>query len=150
MPTGVTLTEDEDLIGLEPMLERHCPRTDSRTGSTIRSWDTFHKRAAEEIERRLRSSRSVGSPAKLGNLGGRSRAHLKECAAHFALHFLYIANDAQGDGTGFFPRKATYHFQRANTLWEAESGALDYGSDESGTLDSSERQRPFVARIVRG
>lgn len=146
--TDLRFATDADLLRLEPQLEDWFPR--KKGGAVVRDWDIQHSIAMEEIERRLRARKDTPDMFELGRLGFRSREFLRSAAAEYALHFIFVACDSMGDPAGFFARKASYHYQRAASMFDAESIQLDYDFDNNGVIDEQEKQRPFPAQFIRG
>lgn len=147
--TGVRLSGDEDLLRYEPNLDDMWPRKD-RAGNVKRDWSIQHQLAAEEIQRRLRARRSTPEPFQLGRLGQRTRDELLPVASFFALHFIFIAANTQGDDTGFYSKKASYYLDRASVIMDEVAQAVDYDTDNSGVVDTVEEQRPMPSRFIRG
>lgn len=149
MAPNVLLSEDDDLLKLEPRLEEIWPRRNP-DGSARYDWKAQHRLAAMWIERRLRATKSVPERFELGRLSVRSREDLREAAACLALHYIYVAADTQGDETGYYARKAKHYEARGIASLTDASLLLDYDSDNSGSTDDFENQRPFPVRIIRG
>lgn len=125
------------------------PRAD-KGGNKLHDWSRYLQEAANETARRLRSMKSTAEPFELGRLEAKSKDRLRPVVTCFALHFLFVDADNSGDQGGFFSRKASYYWERAADILEAESPQLDYDIDNSGTIDDIEKNQPFVARVTRG
>lgn len=143
---------DEDLLGWESKLDLGngngiAPRTD-RSGNKIRDWDKYLQRGMNELSRRLRSRKDTAEPMELGRLDPRSKDRLRDPAACFALHFLFV--DLQQSDDSFLAGKADYYWRLGGTTLESESLQLDYDSDNSGTTDAPEKNQPFPSRFIRG
>lgn len=149
MPANFTLATDDDLMTREPNLDQVWPRKDQK-GNLKNDWRVQHLEAARRVERELRVRKTFAEPFELGRLSQRSRENLRETAKLFALYFIFSAADTQGDETGFFARKQRQYLGEAQACLDAESIALDYDVDNSGTFDETEKQQPQPTRIIRG
>lgn len=143
---------DDDLLSWESKLDIGggngvFPRTD-RNGNPVRDWDRFHQRGMNELSRRLRSRKDTAEPMELGRLDPRSKDRLRDPAACFALHFLFV--DVQQSDDTFLSGKAQYYWHLAGDMLEAESLQLDYDSDNNGVTDELEKNQPFPVRFIRG
>lgn len=143
---------DEDMLSFESKLDIGngngiAPRVD-KTGKKVRDWDRYHQKAMNEIARRLRSRKGTAEPFELGRLDPRSRDRLREPAACFALHYLFVDQEQSADP--FLSSKAELYWRKADTMFEAESVQLDYDVDRSGTTDEIEKNQPFPNRVIRG
>jgi hypothetical protein len=148
---GVRFADDEDLLKLEPDLDRVFRRRDKNTGAVIHDWGIQHDLAMEDIERRFRSKRTTGDVFDIGRVGQRSRDHLKRAAACLALHYIFVAADTGSDASGWMARKAAHYYERADAIMTAEAAAIDYDLSNDGMIDTQEQQQPLgVNRIVRG
>jgi hypothetical protein len=143
------LSDDEGLLRREPSLDLVWPRQD-KAGNRLRSWDTQHSLAVEELERRLRSRRSTGEPFEIGRLGLRGKERLRACAEMLALHFIFVCADTMGDTNGFLARKAAYYWEQAGNALDAEAAQLDYDEDRSGAIDDAEKNQPHPPAFIRG
>lgn len=149
MALGIRLSVDEDLLRLEPSLNESFPRLD-REGGFIRDWGVQHGLAVEEIDRRFRVRKDVSEQFEIGRLGLRTQEQLRTCAAAFALHYIFLAADTQGDPTGYFARKAAHYYKRAGEVFEAVAILVDYDFDGDGTIDADGLNQPFSRVFVRG
>ncbi len=147
---AIRFAEDADVLRFYPDIEKYWPRTDKKTGLPKRDWNVQHQLAMDEIERRLRARKSTSEPIELGRLGIRTKERLRDCAACFALYFMFTAMDTHGDETGFFSGKATSFLRMAEDRLEDESIIMDYDADNSGTIDDSEKNQPLPQRFIRG
>ena len=151
MATQLRFATDDDVLAFEPGIEDWFPRHNKKTGATIRSWDVQHQLAMNEIDRRLRNHKSTIDMFEVGRIGFRSRENLREAAACFALHHMFVACDTlSNEPQSFFSRKAAHYWERANSIFAAEVLNLDYDSDRDGTVQKNEEQQSFVARVIRG
>lgn len=149
MAPNILLCGDDDLLKLEPRLEDIWPRKNP-DGSVRYDWKVQHRLAAMWIERRLRATKAVPERFELGRLSARSREDLREAAACFALSYIYIAADTQGDELGYYARKAKHYEARGLASLNDASLLLDYDVSNSGDIDQQEQQQPFPVRIIRG
>lgn len=149
MAAAFTLCDDDDLLTREPNLDQVWPRKDSR-GNLKNDWKVQRLEASQRIERHLRARRTTQEPFQLGQLSQRSREDLRECAKLYALFYVFMAADTQGDETGFFARKQRLYLAEADASLDAESTRMDYDSDNSGTIDEADKQQPFPTRFIRG
>lgn len=147
--TGVLLSDDEDVLRYEPNMDEHWPRKD-RSGNPRRDWSVQHHLAAEEVQRRFRMRKTMAEPFELGRVSERSRAELKQVATHLALHFMFVAADSAGDANGFYAKKASYYLAQADETFEGAALAIDYDTDNSGSMDRTEEQQPAPTRFIRG
>lgn len=150
MEIALRFSRDEDLLRYEPQLDRWYPRTESKTGNIIRNWDVQHVLAMKEIDRLLRGMRSTADQFELGRLDPRSQENLRDVAALFALHFIFMACDNGQDETGVFYRKAKYYREQAEDMLRLEANQLDYDLDRDGSTSDYEKNQPIVQRIIRG
>lgn len=148
-PIALRFATDDDCLLVEPSIETIWPRTDAR-GAFIRSWDQQHLLGMKELERRLRATQDTPQRFELGRLSPRSHEQLRDCAAAFTLHFIYVAAQTSGDPDQFLERKASYYWRRAEALFEAERSSLDYDTDYSGDFGTTEQNQPFPPRMIRG
>lgn len=149
---ALRFADDDDMLRFESKLDLGngngiAPRAD-KTGKTIRSWERFHQSAMNEINRRLRSRKATSEPFELGRLDPRSRERLREPAACFALHYLFVDQEQSADP--FLSGKAELYWRKGDAMLEAESEQLDYDIDRSGTTDEIEKNQPFPNRVIRG
>lgn len=143
---------DEDMLEFESKLDQGngngiAPRTD-RNGNPVANWDRYHQKAMNQIDRMLRGRGDTAEPSQLGQLSARSKARLRECAACFAIHFLFVDKSQSDDP--FLADKASHYWKMATSMFDSESINLDYDSDNSGSIDSFEKNQPFGARVIRG
>jgi hypothetical protein len=144
---NLRLSKDEDLLLFMPDFDVTYPRTDEK------AWDRLHRLAAEEIERRLRARKVNNEPLELRRLGIRSKERLAPVAAAFALHFGYLSKNQIGSGgpeSNFTAYMAETWLRKAVAMLEDETPALDYDENNSGTIDDSEKNRPFPTTFIRG
>lgn len=140
---------DEDLLRREPNLDSVFPRLDAE-GNQIRFWTVQIDLGMEVLQRRLNGLKTVGEQFELGRLGQRSKETLGAFVTCVALMYIFLAADTQGDPTGYFVRKVSHYKKEADEIFEASRAQIDYDSDASGTIDSSETNQPMVARVLRG
>ncbi len=149
MAPNILLSEDDDLLKLEPRLDDMWPRVNP-DGTGRYDWKVQHRLAAMWIERRLRATKAVPERFQLGRLSVRSKEDLREASACLALSYIYIAADTQGDELGYYARKSKHYEARGLASLADASLLLDYDGDNSGDVDSMEKQQPFPVRIIRG
>lgn len=145
---------DEDMLRIQSDLDKGngngiWPRVD-KSGKPIRTWEKYHQLAMNEIARRFRARKGTVEPFELGRMDKRSQDRFWECAACFALHFLFMDAENTGDPNGYHARRAAYYWDRAGSIFEAESIQVDYDLDRSGTVGENEKSQPFPARVIRG
>lgn len=143
---------EEDLLNWESKLDLGngsgvFPRTD-RNGNKVRDWEKYLQRGMNELSRRLRSRKDTAEPMELGRLDPRSKDRLRDPAACFSLHFLFV--DMQQSDDTFLTGKADYYWRLGGSMLESESLQLDYDSDNSGTIDVDEKNQSFPSRFIRG
>lgn len=143
------LSNDADLLALEPRLEDIWPRKNP-DGSTRYDWRIHHEAAASWIERRLRATKATPDRFQLGLLSPRSREDLREAAACLALSFIFISADTQGDETGYYARKMKHYEARGVASFTDCSMLLDYDIDADGMFTAQDQQQPFPCRLIRG
>lgn len=143
---NLRLSNDDDLLLFMPDFDVTYPKENN-------SWDRLHRLAAEEIERRLRARKVNNEPLELGRLGIRSKERLRSAAAAFALHYGYLSKNQIGSGgpdSDFVPYMAETWLRKAVGMLEDEMPALDYDENNSGTIEDSEKNRPFPTVLIRG
>jgi len=141
--------EEGDLLVYEPNLESDVPRIRARDEAPL--WSMAIDLGMDEVERRLRGTRSTGQAFEMGRLGLRSKERLRPATARFALHFLYDQNQTFGDGPeGRMGLRARAHLEMAAAWLSIEALALDYDADSDGTIGLHEQGRPFSTVFVRG
>lgn len=149
---ALRFASDDDLLAKESFLDEgggkgFWARAD-KNGNVIRSWERYHQSAMNELDRRFRSTWSTSEPFELGLLDARAQGRLRDAAVYLALHFLFV--DINREGSEFYTSKANWYWARANDVVETESKKLDYDANRDGTTDESEKNQPFVGRVVRG
>jgi hypothetical protein len=149
---AIRFATDQDMLDKESFIDEgnglgFWPRTDA-DGNTIRSWERYHQSAMNELDRRFRSTWSTSEPFELGLLDPRAQGRLRDAAVYLALHFLFV--DINREGSEFYTSKANWYWARASDVIDTESKKLDYDSNRDGTTDESEKNQPFVGRVIRG
>ena len=147
MPTNLRFSENSDLFRFESSIRADFDRLAT---TDPRPFDKYHLQSVREIERRFSAAKFTADRFELGRLGERTREDLRDCAACFALHFLFVDSDTQGDAAGYFTRKAAYYWQRAESIFGAVRVQVDYDLTGDGTVDEAEKQRPAPAVFLRG
>lgn len=143
---------DDDMLSYEGFLDDgkgngFWPRTD-KFGNAIRSWAKYHASAMKTLDRKMRTKWSTAEPFELGRLDPRAQGRLRDAAAYYALHFLFV--DINRDGNEFYVSKANLYWSLANEVVDAESVKLDYDLNRDGSTDENEKNQPFVSRVIRG
>jgi hypothetical protein len=147
--TKLRFASDQDLVRFEPRINEVWTKLDS-SGNVLNNWDIAHGNAMDEIDRKMRARKDVPEQFELGRVGFRTREQLRDCAAHLALHYIFVFADGDGAPDAFYPRRAAYHREMAMEILNEVSLMIDYDLDNDGAINEIEKSQPFPVSFVRG
>lgn len=150
MRSALRFADDDDLIRFESSLDEIFPRRNAQ-GIVIRSWDSYHSMAMDDIARYFRSKRVYAEPFELGKIGIRSREMLRDAAACGALVWIFNQlNTIDGQPGGVYESKMDFYTRQRRDILDAESPGIDYDESGDGSIDAGEKQRPMTDAFLRG